>query len=52
VRGPIAFVGAFLGVPYHSGIAILFVVSLVLLMISLIELVRDVQINWKTMRLE
>ena len=48
----VLFVCALLGIHYGAGIAALFVLALLLLMVSIVELIRDVRLNLKTMRLE
>ena len=48
----VLFAGAFLDLSYHTGIAVIFVLALILLMVSIVELIRDVQLNLKTMQVE
>jgi hypothetical protein len=48
----ISFACALLGINHRTGVAIMFVLSLLLLMVSLVDLVREVRLNLKTMHLE
>jgi len=48
----VLFACALLDISHRTGISTLFVLALILLMISIVELVRDVRLNLKTMHLE
>ena len=48
----VAFVCALAGINHRTGVAVMFVVALVLLMAALIELTREVRITLKSMNLD
>jgi Protein of unknown function (DUF2721) len=48
----VLFAGTLLDVSHRTGVAILFVLALLLLMFSIVYLTRDVALNLKTMHLE
>jgi hypothetical protein len=48
----ISFSCALLGINHRTGVAVMFVLSLLLLMVSLVDLVREVRLNLKTMHWE
>jgi hypothetical protein len=48
----ISFVCVLLGINHRTGVAVMFVLSLLLLMVALVDLVREVRLNLKTTHLE
>jgi hypothetical protein len=48
----VLFVGALLNIPYGAGVAALFALALLLLMVSIVELIRDVRLNLRALHLE
>jgi hypothetical protein len=48
----VLFVGALLNIPYGAGVAALFALALLLLMVSIVELIRDVRLNLRALQLE
>jgi hypothetical protein len=48
----ISFACALLGINHRTGVAVMFVLSLLLLMVALVDLVREVRLNLKTMHWE
>jgi hypothetical protein len=48
----VSFACALLGIDHNTGVALLFVVALLLLMAALIELAREVRLSLKTMHLD
>jgi hypothetical protein len=46
------FAGALLDISHRMGVALLFVLALVLFMVSIVELIRDVRVNLETMHVE
>jgi hypothetical protein len=48
----VAFACALFGINHRTGVALMFMVALILLMLALIDLTREVRLNMKTMNLE
>jgi hypothetical protein len=48
----VLFTGAIFDFPHRTGVASMFALALLLLMVSIIDLIRDLRVNFETMRVE